>query len=80
MVHHMDGIIASDERLANQDLNHADEGYLGISIYITLPNLVNVYITNWNDPPFLTGISRRFDWAIVDSYAKIPEDISNTLW
>ena len=30
--------------------------------------LVNVYITNWKDPPFYSWVNQRpFDWAIFNS-------------
>jgi hypothetical protein len=34
--------------------------------------LVNVYITNWKDPPYLMGKTTK-SMAIFNSYVKLPE-------
>ena len=67
-------------RTGGKPINHGkcpmeNGGYPGLELgkstinmgLISIYPLVNCYITNWKDPPFLIGKLNYFDWAIFNS-------------
>jgi hypothetical protein len=74
--------IASPKPKAKRDPNLGPVGFQKeTSGSSWIPKLVNVYITNWKDPPcYFHWKNHYFDWAIFSSYLKNYQrilDVSN---